>query len=128
MNIRHTQKYLKFSNHKNIVQICTLTLKKPQIDRNDSPKRQKIIILSYPKHIYFSDLPDPALQKNVMQNFEHQKIDWTYLYMIIWEYHHTPRPSKLTRVLEQYVAKYSCLCFSVNQPVSQPARPTASIS
>ena len=28
-NIRHTQKYLKFSNPKHIFQYCTLTLKKP---------------------------------------------------------------------------------------------------
>ena len=54
------------------------------------------------------------------------------LYMIISVFHTPPPAKKLTSVLEQYAAKYSCLsaCFlsqSINQSVSQPAQSTASI-
>ena len=57
-------------------------------------------------------------------------MDRTYLYMIISVCHTPPPPpppaKKLTSVLEQYAAKYSCLsaCFlsqSINQSVSQSA-------
>ena len=50
-NIRHTQKYLKFSNPKHIFQYCTLTLRKALKCMEMTPQKiQKIFIISpYPK-------------------------------------------------------------------------------
>ena len=87
------QIHLKFSNSKNIFQICTLTLKKPQIDINDPPKKRKKSYFHHTsKDIYFS-APLPPPKKNVIQVFELPKMDQAYLYMIISECH-IPPPQK----------------------------------
>ena len=67
--------------------------------------------------------PPPPPTKNVIQNFESPKMDRTYLYMIISVCHTPPPAKKLTNVLQQYAAKYSCLSayFSVSQSISQSA-------
>ena len=74
----YPQKYQEYQAHpKNIFQICTLTIKKRQIDRNDSTKHKKNHNFHHtPKHIYLSDLPDPSpLQKMQFKILNLQK--WT---------------------------------------------------
>ena len=72
-------------------------------------KVQKIIDnILIPQNILFIFLTPPPKKKNEIQNFEPPKVDRTYLYMIILEYHPpppTPLRRKLTTALREVCTK-----------------------
>ena len=56
-------------------------------------------------YFYFSDRPPPPQKKKKIQNFEPPKVDRTYLFMIILEYHPPPLRRKLTIVYREVYTK-----------------------
>ena len=104
-NIRHTQNIFELKRPQKHFPNLNIDLKKPQIDRNDPPKRKKNhnFIISPNIFVFLISCPPPPppSTKNVIQNFESPKMDRTYLYMIISVCHTPPPTKKLTSVLEQ---------------------------